>query len=127
MTALELMKIKQYQREYKKLFDKPLQVDFASMKGVVSVETSGLNLSVMNRAEVADLDKILDDCAKKHGADIEKIKGRKRRLQVGAFTKERLAVREFCKIVVHLRGNINEAARLINRDRSVIYHYAGMR
>lgn len=127
MTAIELMKIKQYQREYKKLFDKPLQVDFASMKGVVSVETSGLNLSVMNRAEVADLDKILDDCAKKHGADIEKIKGRKRRLQVGAFTKERLAVREFCKIVVHLRGNINEAARLINRDRSVIYHYAGMR
>jgi hypothetical protein len=58
---------------------------------------------------------------------MEKIRQKSKRLQVGAYTKERLAVREFCKIVVHLKGNINEAARLINRDRSVIYHYAGMR
>jgi len=127
MTAKELMKVKQYQREYKELFDKPLEVDFVSMKGIQVTEVDELDISVMNKSEVADLNKILDDCVKKYGADVVKIREREKRLQVGAFTKERLAVREFCKIVIHLKGNINQAARLINRDRSVIYHYAGLR
>ena len=127
MTAIELMIIKKYQRDFQKKFDKRLEIDFISMKGIQVTEVDELNISVMNVAEAVDLDKILDECVKKHGADVDKIKERGKRLQVGAYTKERLAVREFCKIVIHLKGNINQAARLINRDRSVIYHYAGMR
>ena len=127
MTAIELMIIKKYQRDFQEKFDKRLEIDFISMKGIQVTEVDELNISVMNVAEAVDLDKILDECVKKHGADVDKIKERGKRLQVGAYTKERLAVREFCKIVIHLKGNINQAARLINRDRSVIYHYAGMR
>lgn len=126
MNAAELMMIKRYQREFEEMFNKRLEIDFIAMNGVEVTEVEDLDLNSLDSTRV-DLDKLLSECVEKHGADIAKIKERYKRLQVGAYTKERLAVREFCKIVIHLRGNINEAARLINRDRSVIYHYAGMR
>lgn len=124
MNVQELIKIKQYQREFQDLFNKRLEIDFISMKGIDVIE---IDLENLPSKDVVNLNELLSNCVNKHGADMEKIKERRKRLQVGAYTKERLAVREFCKIVVHLKGNINEAARLINRDRSVIYHYAGMR
>ena len=127
MSVQELIKIKQYQREFQDLFNKRLEIDFISMKGIDVTEIEEIDLENLPNKDVVNLDRLLSDCVNKHGADMEKIKERRKRLQVGAYTKERLAVREFCKIVVHLKGNINEAARLINRDRSVIYHYAGMR
>lgn len=127
MSVQELIKIKQYQREFQELFNKRLEIDFISMKGIDVTEIEEIDLENLPNRETVNLNSLLSECVKKHGADMEKIKERRKRLQVGGFTKERLAVREFCKIVVHLKGNINEAARLINRDRSVIYHYAGMR
>ena len=127
MSVQELIKIKQYQREFQELFNKRLEIDFISMKGIDVTEIEEIDLENLPNTNTVNLDSLLNECVKKHGADMEKIKERRKRLQVGGFTKERLAVREFCKIVVHLKGNINEAARLINRDRSVIYHYAGMR
>jgi hypothetical protein len=127
MNVQELIKIKQYQREFQDLFNKRLEIDFISMKGIDVIEIEEIDLENLPSKDVVNLNELLSNCVNKHGADMEKIKERRKRLQVGAYTKERLAVREFCKIVVHLKGNINEAARLINRDRSVIYHYAGMR
>jgi hypothetical protein len=97
------------------------------MKGIDVTEIDEIDLENLPNRNTVNLDNLLNECVEKHGADMEKIRQKSKRLQVGAYTKERLAVREFCKIVVHLKGNINEAARLINRDRSVIYHYAGMR
>jgi len=127
MSVQELIKIKQYQREFQELFNKRLEIDFISMKGIDVTEIDEIDLENLPNRNTVNLDNLLNECIKKHGADMEKIRQKSKRLQVGAYTKERLAVREFCKIVVHLKGNINEAARLINRDRSVIYHYAGMR
>lgn len=127
MTVRELMIVKKYQREFKTIFNKRLEIDFITMKGIDVTEVEEIDLENLPNRTTVDLNKLLDDCVTKHGANLEKIRERRKRLQVGAYTKERLAVREFCKIVVHLKGNINEAARLINRDRSVIYHYAGMR
>jgi hypothetical protein len=124
MIVQELIKIKQYQREFQELFNKRLEIDFITMKGIDITE---IDLENLPNRKTVNLDNLLNECVEKHGADMEKIRQKSKRLQVGAYTKERLAVREFCKIVVHLKGNINEAARLINRDRSVIYHYAGMR
>lgn len=126
MNAKKLMKVKQFQREYEKLYNERLEIDFIAMKGIEVTEVDKIDVSLIDREKV-DLGKLLNECLTKYGADLEKIKERRKRLQVGAYTKERAAVREYCKIVVHLKGNINEAARLINRDRSVIYHYAGMR
>ncbi len=127
MSAQELIKIKQYQREFQELFNKRLEIDFITMKGIDVTEIDEIDLENLPNRNTVNLDNLRNECIKKHGADMEKIRQKSKRLQVGAYTKERLAVREFCKIVVHLKGNINEAARLINRDRSVIYHYAGMR
>ena len=127
MTIRELMTIKAYQRNFEETFNKRLEIDFIAMKGIDVTEIEEIDLENLPSRETVNLNNLLSECVKKHGADMEKIKERRKRLQVGAYTKERLAVREFCKIVVHLKGNINEAARLINRDRSVIYHYAGMR
>jgi hypothetical protein len=127
MSVQELIKIKQYQREFQELFNKRLEIDFITMKGIDVTEIDEIDLENLPNRNTVNLDNLLNECVEKHGADMEKIRQKSKRLQVGAYTKERLAVREFCKIVVHLKGNINEAARLINRDRSVIYHYAGMR
>jgi hypothetical protein len=127
MSVQELIKIKQYQREFQELFNKRLEIDFITMKGIDVTEIDDIDLENLPNRNTVNLDNLLNECVEKHGADMEKIRQKSKRLQVGAYTKERLAVREFCKIVVHLKGNINEAARLINRDRSVIYHYAGMR
>jgi hypothetical protein len=130
MTARELMKVKHYQREFKTIFNKRLEIDFMSMKGIPGIPTvpvEEIDIENLPNRMAVDLNKLLDDCVQKYGASLERIRQRSKRLQVGAYTKERLAVREFCKIVIHLKGNINEAARLINRDRSVIYHYAGTR
>ena len=126
MTAKELMKVKQYQREFQELFNKPLEIDFITMNGVEVTGMEEVDADIVAKQEV-DLQKLLDNCVTKYEADLDKIKERRKRLQVNAFTKERAAVREFSKLVVYLKANVNEAAKLINRDRSVIYHYAGMR
>lgn len=126
MTPKELMKVKQYQREFQSLFNKCLEIDFIAMNGVEVTGMEEVDADIVAKQEV-DLENLLNSCVAKYEADIDKIKERRKRLQVGAFTKERAAVREFSKLVVYLKCNIHEAAKLINRDRSVIYHYAGMR
>lgn len=127
MTATELTVIKRYQREFEETFNKRLEIDFISMKGIEVTDIEDIDIENISNRKTVNLNQLLDECVEKHGASIDKIREKSKRLQVGAYTRERLAVKEFCKIVVHLKGNINEAARLINRDRSVIYHYAGMR
>lgn len=126
MTAIELMKVKEYQRDFQEKFNKRLEIDFITMKGVEVTGMDEVDTDIVAKQEV-DLKRLLDTCVTKYEADIDKIKERRKRLQVGAFTKERAAVREFSKLVIYLKANIGEAARLINRDRSVIYHYAGLR
>jgi hypothetical protein len=73
-----------------------------------------------------DPSKILNRCLKKYGADVEIIKCRKRRLHMHGNTKEKMAVIEFSKRVLSSKCNVQEAANLINRDRSLLYYYASM-
>lgn len=126
MSAEELMKVKQYQREFQKMFNKRLEIDFITMNDVEVTGMDEVDADIVAKQEI-DLQNLLDSCIAKYEADVDKIKERRKRLQMGAFSKERAAVREFSKLVIYLKANINEAARLINRDRSVIYHYAGLR
>ena len=126
MTAKELTKVKEYQRNFQDTFNKRLEIDFIAMNGVEVTGMDEVDADIMSKQEV-DLEKLLDSCVTKYEADIDKIKERRKRLQMGAFTKERAAVREFSKLVIYLKANVGEAAKLINRDRSVIYHYAGLR
>ena len=120
MTTEEIGKIKEYQKEFKKLFKRRLEVDWHSMKGLRRMIT----FRHTDEEDYIDPEQLLIECANKYGASIDKIKSRKERLQAAGSSKERRAVEDYCKVVIESRVNIKEAARLINRDRTLIYHYA---
>jgi len=123
MTIEQVEKIKQFQREYKNLYGEELCIDWPYMKNVprrIYYRKYATNIPLV------DPEKILKRCMKKHKASIEVIRDRTTRLHMHGHTKERLAVIEFSKNVLNSRCNVQEAANLINRDRSLLYYYASM-
>ncbi len=129
MTSTELMVIKRYQREFNEAFNKPLVIDWGAMNGTNTkrVRLAKSNLSPKN--EIVDdensvtLEEALQICVKRHGADLSKITDRSARLHKAGYCNERLALIDFAKLVFSNSVNRIEAAKLVNRDRSVLYHY----
>lgn len=121
MTVKELNTVKRYQREFYYLFNKRLEIDWNMMKGIVRFERRANSIN----EDAVSLDVVLDDIINKTGADLDKIKSK--RLTRRKYPKEQKALREFSVYVIDNRLNVEEAGRLINKDRSGIYYYAGMR
>ncbi len=115
MTAVQLLKIKEYQREYFTLFGEKLIVDFVEMQDVDPLYDQQV------------LEHLLEECLEFAKADINIIKDRNVRLNAVVNGKERRAIVRFSRTVVKNNLRVSEAARLINRDRSCLYHYAGKR
>lgn len=123
MTTEQFKKVKEFQHEYKKLYGEKLYIDWAYMKDIPKRVYLRRYLS---NVPIVDPEKVLRKCVKKHKASLEIIKDRSTRLHMHGNTKERLAVIEYCKTVLSNRCNATEAANLINRERSTLYHYASM-
>ena len=115
MTATQLLKIKEYQREYFTLFGEKLIIDIVEMQDVDPVYDQQV------------IEQLLNDCIEHTGADINVIKNRNIRLNAVANGKERRAIVRFSRTVLTNNLRISEAAKLVNRDRSCLYHYAGKR
>jgi hypothetical protein len=123
MTLDKFETIKKYQRDYQETYGEKLYIDWAYMKDVpkkVYYRKYAPDLSLV------DPEKILKKCLKKYKANLEIIKDRSTRLHMHGNTKERMAVIEYSKRVLSNRCNAQEAANLINRDRSLLYYYASM-
>jgi len=110
MTKEELIKIKEYQREFKNLFNRNLEIDWELMNGV---------------AKQISVKKLLYSSCKKFKADVSIIISGKKLMR--GWTNEKLALRDFANTVIKNKLNIEEAAREIKKDRSIIYYYAGKR
>ena len=121
MTVKELNTVKRYQREFYYLFNKRLEIDWNMMKGIVKFERRANTIN----EDAVSLDVVLDDIINKTGANLDAIKSK--RLTRRKYPKEQKALREFSVYVMDNRLNVEEAGRLINKDRSGIYYYAGMR
>lgn len=118
MTAVELNWIKQRQKEFKDRFSKKLEVDFVSMQGM---EKTIYTLS--RSKDLKQVEDILAVACIRWGADVDKIKNKSNRLHIASMEHEKLAMIDFCRQVVSGRLNIKHAASLVNRDRTVIYHF----
>jgi hypothetical protein len=112
MNAQELMTIKGYQREFEEKYGKKLIIDWNSMKGV--------RRSKGNNTPTAQ--ELLDQALVKYSASLDVIKSGCR-LFMNSHENERLAIEDFCKNIAHHQINYGKAAKLINRDRSIIYYY----
>lgn len=108
MTAEKLMVIKQYQRDYESKFGEKLEIDWFTMKNVPR-----------NIPTIEELFKI---SLETYNASEELIRSKKR-LQSRELTKERAAVQDFCKKVIHYRLSWYEAAKILNRERTLVYYY----
>lgn len=108
MTADKLGKIKEYQRDYEKRFNERLEIDWFTMKNLPK--------------PIPTLDELFKISVEEHDASEEAIRSKKR-LDSRELKKEKAAVTDFCKKVVHYHLDFTEAAKYINRDRTVIYHY----
>ncbi len=69
-----------------------------------------------------ELEDVLNEVVEKHKASLEIIKRRKRLDR--QFPKERRALVEFARIVKANKLSCKLAAKLINKDRTMIYHYS---
>ena len=132
MDHTELLVVKRYQREFKELFNKTLEIDWNAMNGTDDTRRPFLKNSeieiavdtkVFEGGKELTLEDVLEICVNRYGADIEKIRDRKSRLHRGGFSRERNAMIDYANIIFKNRINTIEAARLVNRDRSVLYHY----
>lgn len=123
MQSNELSSIKRYQREFFATFGRRLEIDWEAMNGVKSAPIEDFNYFT-EEGKMLTAAKILDSCIKKHDADINKITNREKRLKSSDYVKERAAIVEFSKLVMHHKLNKINAAKLINRDRTMFYTYA---
>jgi hypothetical protein len=121
MTVKELNTVKRYQREFYYLFNKRLEIDWNMMKGIVKFERRANTIN----EDAVSLDVVLDGIINKNGANLDAIKSK--RLTRRKYPKEQKALREFSVYVMDNRLNVEEAGKLINKDRSGIYYYAGRR
>jgi hypothetical protein len=118
MDAKQLMFIKRYQRDFKDNFGVPLVVDFPAMLGEEEVKKEyTTQIDVMKEFLDETCEKygiVLDDVIEKYTGTI----GKRDMVQ-----RVRNVLSEFSKFVVKNKFNYMEAAKLIHRDRSLIYHY----
>ena len=86
--------------------------------GVVSIDDEFFQNNSMTAEQ------ILDEVVAKHGTTVQAIRDRSRRAHAGPKHKERNALLEFSRIIVRSHMNRGHAGRLINRDRTTLYHFA---
>jgi hypothetical protein len=122
MTSEQLCVIKGYQKDYFTKFGERLEVDWLGMKGIFRDERIFLEKYQNSNVPYKDLKDILNESVKKHEANLEIIRRRKRLDK--QFPKERRALVEFARIVKANRLSCSAAAKLINKDRTMIYHYS---
>lgn len=123
LTPEQLAKIKEYQRDFEEKFGKKLYISWPEMKGI-SIRTIETIETGDGISRFVSLEKLLEDCVNKHGASLEKIKRRDKRTSFADNVAEKHALQDYSKMVLINRLNARKAAALINRDRSVIYHFA---
>ena len=123
MDTEQVSKIKEYQRDFEERFGKRLEIDWDSMKGV---RVRSITYRYAKEDDFIDPERVLMECIKKYGASLDKIRDRKTRIHAAGSRRERKAVEEFSKAVMESRINVKEAATLINRDRTMIYHFASL-
>lgn len=123
LTPEQLSKIKEYQRDFEEKFGKKLYISWPEMKGI-SIRTVETIETGDEISRFVSLEKLLEDCVNKHGASLEKIKKREKRTCFSENLAEQRALKDYSKMVLINRLNARKAAALINRDRSVIYHFA---
>jgi hypothetical protein len=123
MDTEQVSKIKEYQRDFEERFGKRLEIDWDSMKGV---RVRSITYRYAKEDDFIDPEQVLMECINKYGASLDKIRDRKTRIHAAGSRRERKAVEEFSKAVIESRINIKEAATLINRDRTMIYHFASL-
>lgn len=124
MTAPELSVVKEYQRDFQEKFGKKLYIDWMGMNGV---EVVSVNSEEETGMTFPSLEALLVYCTEKYGADINVLKSRDKRIHFGSkLSKEKAALVEFSKIVIKNRLNARKAAEIVNRDRTVIYHFASL-
>jgi len=118
IDSSQLLTIKEYQRDFEEKYNVKLHIDWVAMKGM----SASYNRSYNNY--YLDPQAILDECIKEFGADIKKIRDRKARLHNNGNVKERMAVEAYSRRAIDGNVNLKAAAELINRDRTMLYHYA---
>lgn len=118
MTSKQLSVVKGYQKDYFEKFAKTLEIDWMKMKGIDRSLEEYKDSDVPYR----DLEDILNDLVKKHNANLEFIKNTRRIDR--KFPKERRVLVEFARIVKANNLSTVCAANLINKDRTMIYHYS---
>lgn len=114
----QLLTIKEYQRDFEEKYGMKLQIDWVAMKGMSIRYHRAYNNYYLDPKD------ILDECVKEFGASLRKIRDRKTRLHFNGNSKERMAVEAYARKVLDGNVNVQAAATLINRDRTMLYHYA---
>lgn len=106
MTAEKVARIKGFQRQYEQEFGERLEIDWVAMRD----------------ASTPTIDELFTRVINKHRASEHLIRNKKR-LHTKELAKEKSAVIEFCKDVIYYNLDYYEAAKKINRDRTLIYYY----
>ena len=118
MDSTQLFAVKEYQRDFEEKFGVKLHIDWVAMKGMSIRYHRAYNNYYLDPKD------ILNECVKEYGASLRKIRNRKTRLQCNGNAKERMAVEAYSRKVIDGNVNLKTAAELINRDRTMLYHYA---
>lgn len=118
MDSNQLFTVKEYQRDFEEKFGIKLHIDWVAMKGMSMRYNRAYNNYYLNPKD------ILDECVKEFGASLRKIRDRRTRLHCNGNAKERMAVEAYSRRVIDGNVNLRTAAQLINRDRTMLYHYA---
>jgi len=118
MDSTQLFTVKEYQRDFEEKFGVKLHIDWVAMKGMSIRYHRAYNNYYLDPKD------ILNECVKEYGASLRKIRSRKTRLHCNGNAKERMAVEAYSRKVIDGNVNLKTAAELINRDRTMLYHYA---
>jgi hypothetical protein len=118
MDSTQLFTVKEYQRDFEEKFGVKLHIDWVAMKGMSIRYHRAYNNYYLDPKD------ILNECVKEYGASLRKIRNRKTRLHCNGNAKERMAVEAYSRKVIDGNVNLKTAAELINRDRTMLYHYA---
>jgi hypothetical protein len=122
MTSEQLSVIKGYQKDYQNRFGDRLEIDWLGMKKIKLKQLVPLDVYKDDVVVNKELEDILNEAVEKYKANLNIIKTTKR---IGKrFPKERRALVEFARIIKANRLNYESAANLINKDRTMIYHYS---
>jgi hypothetical protein len=123
MTAQQIAVVKQYQREYKEAFGTELIVDFAAMNGVLK---NGDKIIYTFKEQKRLIDNYLAECLVKYSANLFTLQERRYRVHKKEFDNYRTLIIDFSRYVIFNNLSREYAAKLINRHRSLLYHFAKM-